>query len=89
MTKRIRAVYRDGALHPAEPLDLPDGTVVWLDITPLTPEERLEEATRLYEGLSDEEIAEIERIILDRSNFMRPPDRWLAELTEKEGEEGR
>jgi hypothetical protein len=55
----------------------------------LTPEERLEEATRLYEGLSDEEIAEIERIILDRSNFMRPPDQWLAELTEKEGEEGR
>ncbi|MFA0731090.1 MAG: hypothetical protein LKKZDAJK_000953 [Candidatus Fervidibacter sp.] len=71
MTKRIRAVYRDGALHPAEPLDLPDGTVVWLDITPLTPEERLEEATRLYEGLSDEEVAEIERAILEPRQLMR------------------
>jgi len=27
-TERIRAVYRDGALHPAEPLDLPDGQQV-------------------------------------------------------------
>ena len=71
MTKRIRAVYRDGALHPAEPLDLPDGTVVWLDITPLTPEERLEEATRLYEGLGDEEVAEIERAILEPRQLMR------------------
>ena len=71
MTKRIRAVYRDGALHPAEPLDLPDGTVVWLDITPLTPEERLEEATRLYEGLSDEEVAEIERAILEPRQLKR------------------
>ncbi|MFA0758683.1 MAG: hypothetical protein PVTTEEND_000411 [Candidatus Fervidibacter sp.] len=71
MTKRIRAVYHNGALHPAEPLDLPDGTVVWLDITPLTPEERLEEATHLYEGLSDEEIAEIERAILEPRQLMR------------------
>ena len=71
MTIRIRAVYRDGALQPAEPLDLPDGTVVWLDITPLTPEERLEEATRLYEGLSDEEVAEIERAILEPRQLMR------------------
>jgi ribonuclease HI len=31
-SKRIRAVYRDGALHPAEPLDLPDGASVDLTI---------------------------------------------------------
>jgi len=30
-TKRVRAVYRDGKLHPAEPLDLTDGAE--LDIT--------------------------------------------------------
>jgi ribonuclease HI len=31
-TRRIRAVYRDGALHPAELLDLPDGAQVDIDI---------------------------------------------------------
>jgi predicted DNA-binding antitoxin AbrB/MazE fold protein len=86
MTKRIRAVYRDGALHPAEPLDLPDGTVVWLDITPLTPEERLEEATRLYEGLSDEEITEIERAILEPRQLMRE---FFDRLSVEGGEEKR
>jgi ribonuclease HI len=31
-SRRIRAVYRDGALHPAEPLDLPDGASVELTL---------------------------------------------------------
>jgi ribonuclease HI len=30
--KRIRAIYRGGALHPAEPLDLPDGASVELTV---------------------------------------------------------
>jgi 4-amino-4-deoxy-L-arabinose transferase-like glycosyltransferase len=29
-SKKREAVYRDGAVHPSEPLDLPDGTPVWL-----------------------------------------------------------
>ncbi len=31
-SRSIRAIYRDGALHPAEPLDLPDGTSVDLTL---------------------------------------------------------
>lgn len=31
-SRRIRATYRDGALHPAEPLDLPDGASVELTL---------------------------------------------------------
>lgn len=31
-SKRIRATYRDGALHPAEPLDLPNGASVDISI---------------------------------------------------------
>lgn len=31
-SKRIRATYRNGALHPAEPLDLPDGASVELTL---------------------------------------------------------
>lgn len=33
-SRRIRARYRNGALHPAEPLDLPDGAEVELSIYP-------------------------------------------------------
>lgn len=35
-SRRIRATYRNGALHPAEPLDLPDGASV--DLTLHKPE---------------------------------------------------
>jgi ribonuclease HI len=35
-SRRIRAIYRNGALHPAEPLDLPDGASV--DLTLHKPE---------------------------------------------------
>jgi hypothetical protein len=38
----------------------------------LSPDEILDLAHQVYEGLSDEEIAEIEAIALDRTNFMRP-----------------
>ena len=37
---------------------------------PQTPE--LPEWCRVYDGLSDREITEVERIALDRSNFGRP-----------------
>ncbi len=33
-TRKIRARYKDGAFHPAEPLDLPDGADVELTIHP-------------------------------------------------------
>jgi len=33
-TRKIRARYKDGTLHPAEPLDLPDGTDVELTVHP-------------------------------------------------------
>jgi hypothetical protein len=52
----------------------------------LTPEERLEEATRLYEGLSDEEIAEIERAILEPRQLMRE---FFDRLSVEGGEERR
>ncbi len=36
----------------------------------MTPEEMLKLAENIYEGLSEEDIAEIERVMLDRSNFI-------------------
>ncbi len=86
MPKRIRAVYRDGAFHTDEPLDLPEGASVWLDITPLTPEELLEDATRIYEGLTEEEITEIERAMLEPRQLMRE---FFDRLSAERGEEKR
>ena len=41
--------------------------------SPLTADEILALATQVYEGLSEEEIDEIERIILDRRDFFGRP----------------
>lgn len=34
MNKIVRARFANGVLTPLEPLDLPDGMLVWLDIDP-------------------------------------------------------
>lgn len=74
MTRTIEAVYEDGVLKPLTPLQLPEHQRVSVTIEelPESPEEVLRAWGQVYEGLSDKEIAEIEAIILDRSNFMRP-----------------
>lgn len=77
MTRRVEAVYEQGVLRPLEPLALPEGQHVTVTIDEEepaveTPEEALRAWQQVYAGLSEEEIAEIEAIALDRSNFMRP-----------------
>jgi predicted DNA-binding antitoxin AbrB/MazE fold protein len=76
MTQKVEAIYENGLLKPLEALALPEGQRVLVTIEPqaeqLSPDEILALARRVYEGLSEEEIAEIEAIALDRSNFMRP-----------------
>ena len=42
----------------------------------------IELAENFYEGLSEEEITEIEKIILDRSNFFRDRTDKIAEILE-------
>lgn len=77
MTQKVEAIYEDGVLKPLTPLQLPERQRVILAIRPLPqldPDEILELAHQVYAGLSDEEIAEIEAIALDRSNFMRPAE---------------
>jgi predicted DNA-binding antitoxin AbrB/MazE fold protein len=77
MTQKVEAVYENGVLKPLQPLTLAEHQRVALMIRPLPPldlDEILELARQVYEGLSDEEIAEIEAMALDRSNFMRPAE---------------
>jgi hypothetical protein len=53
----------------------------------MSPDEMLKLVENFYEGLSEEDVAEIEKIMLDRSNFFsRNPNRIL-ELIEEISEE--
>ena len=73
MTQTIEAIYQNGMFKPLSPVseEIKEGKTVEITITEkkLSPEEMLELASQVYEGLSEEDIDEIERIALDRSNF--------------------
>jgi predicted DNA-binding antitoxin AbrB/MazE fold protein len=73
MTQTIDAVYQNGMFKPLNPVsdEIIEGKQVRLTIKDkqLSPDEMLELASQVYEGLSEEDIDEIERIALDRSNF--------------------
>lgn len=76
MTQKVEAIYEDGVLKPLQPLALAEHQRVSVTVDELpaaeSPEDALKAWQQIYEGFSDEEIAELEAIILDRSNFMRP-----------------
>jgi predicted DNA-binding antitoxin AbrB/MazE fold protein len=75
MERTVPAVYEHGVLTPLEPLDLAEHQRVIITIhgpAPQRPNETLDAWQRVYEGLSEEEVAQVEAIALDRSRFMRP-----------------
>jgi predicted DNA-binding antitoxin AbrB/MazE fold protein len=75
------ATYKNGVFRPLDELEisLEEGEAVRLTIEALPPpQSSLELLFHLYYGLSEEEITEIEKIILDRRNFF--PDRDLSWL---------
>jgi predicted DNA-binding antitoxin AbrB/MazE fold protein len=72
MTQTLDAVFENGKFRllekPAVPLR--DGQHVRLTVeTEATPEDVLELAGQVYAGLSEEEVADVERISLDRRAF--------------------
>ncbi len=73
MTQTIEAIYQNGMFKPLNPVseEIIEGKKVQITIEDkqLSPEEMLELASQVYEGLSEEDIDEIEKIALDRSNF--------------------
>ncbi len=74
MTKNLDAIYENGAFRPigdAE-ITLSDGTRVRLTVEPVLLDSGrnvLDLAAKVYAGLSDEDVADIERIATDRTNF--------------------
>lgn len=73
MIQTIEAIYQNGIFKPLQPVseEIEDGKKVELTVTEkrLSPDEMLDLASQVYRGLSEEDIEEIERIALDRSNF--------------------
>jgi len=74
MERTLPAVYEHGVLRPQEPLELPEHQRVIITVhgpAPESPNETLEAWQRVYEGLSEDEVAQVEVVALDRSRFMR------------------
>jgi predicted DNA-binding antitoxin AbrB/MazE fold protein len=74
MERTLKAIYEQGVLTPLEPLELPEHQRVIITIhgpIPESPDEALDAWHHVYEGLSDEDVAQVEAMALDRSRFMR------------------
>lgn len=81
VSKSIEAIYEDGIFKPLKPLEgLAEHERVRLIIEPLPREASdqeveamLELAFATYEGLTEEQIREIESARLDQDHFFRQP----------------
>lgn len=74
MARIVDAIYEQGMLKPLEALDLPEHQRVRITIhdTPQeSPDEQLDAWQGVYDGLPDEEVAQIEALAFDRRHFMR------------------
>lgn len=78
MTCVLKAVYENGIFRPLTPVsdDLADGQQVDLVVDAADQDSEhnvLRLAANVYAGLSEDDIADIERIALDRSRFFERP----------------
>lgn len=73
MSQTLDAVFKDGSFEPVDNGSLPftDGQRVKLivEVPPEAGADVLELARTVYDGLTERDIDELERIALDRSNF--------------------
>ncbi|PSB45017.1 hypothetical protein C7B80_18385 [Cyanosarcina cf. burmensis CCALA 770] len=68
----LKAIYENGVFRPLEKPELAEGQSVQLTVestAPLSPQEMLQLAAKVYEGLSETDVDEIEEIALKRDYF--------------------
>ncbi len=68
----VKAVYENGVFKPVKAPEIPQGQQVRLEIEPLTEpsaEDILKLAAQVYQGLSEQDIDEIEAIARRRDFF--------------------
>ena len=73
MKTTIDAVYENGVFRPLKAPGIPQGKQVRLEVDVPddgSPDEVLALATTVLDGLSEEDIREIESITLDRGDFL-------------------
>lgn len=76
MRQTIKARYHDGVLQPLEPLALADEAEVQVTVdteVSVSADEVLRRAARVYQGLTSDQVTEVETIALDRRQFFREP----------------
>ena len=73
MTQTLEAVFEDGSFKPVDNGSLPFAEGQRVKLTVEAPTETQDDllvlAGKVYEGLSDKDIDEVERIALDRGSF--------------------
>ena len=72
MKHTLEAVYENGIFRPLKTPTIPDGQQVLLEVEPLGEKpvtNPLELATLVYQGLSESDIDEVEKIALERQDF--------------------
>lgn len=72
MKQTINAIYENGVFRPLKSPAISEGQQVRLIVETIsdpTPEELLELAAKVYQGLSAEQSDEIEQIALNRRDF--------------------
>ncbi len=77
MQQVVEAIYENGVFRPLKTPELSEGQAVQLIVQakhPLDPRQMLQLAAEVYQGLSEQEIDEIESIALDRRNFIITPE---------------
>ena len=77
MKQTMEAVYENGVFKPLKTPKLPEGQHVRIEIEAPVEEsvdDLLELAARVYEGLSEDDIVGMEKIVHDRRGFL---SNWL------------
>jgi predicted DNA-binding antitoxin AbrB/MazE fold protein len=77
MERVLEVVYQNGVFRPLEPPGLFDGQQMMITLhlpAEEKPDEVLAAWQRVYEGLSEVELAEVEAVALDRSQFLAEED---------------
>lgn len=72
MKQIVEAIYENGVFKPTKPLNFPEGQQVQLeidDIPEANPDDLLTLAAMVYDGFTDQEIDDIEKIATDRRDF--------------------
>lgn len=72
MKQIVEAIYENGVFKPVKPLIFFEGQQVQLEIEDLSeanPDDLLELAAMVYDGLTDQEIDEVEEVATDRRDF--------------------